>query len=190
MSAFTPVVSRRHLSAAAPVDRRETVRELVEREAVAILSYFARRTNSAEDAADLLSETLLVIWRRESSIPIDAVEARMWMFGVARRVLSTHRRTGARRLALTQRLGEQLASTRAAGEMLPDDEARDVQRAIESLPDLDREIIRLVYWEGFALSEVATILRMRDTTVRSRHHRARERLRGLLSDDGGASADT
>ena len=170
----------RHVSMVAKQSRQEIVRTFVEREASDLLAYFVRRTESAEDAADMLSETLLVIWRREGFIPSDATEARMWMFGVARKVLSGHRRTRSRQAALRTRLADELTITQVdASEPWVD----EVRAAISQLAEIDREIMRLVYWDGFSLGQTAQILRMRPGTVRSRHHRARARMRELLGED-------
>lgn len=152
---------------------------LVEREAGSLLDYFRRRTSKPEDAADLLGDTLLIVWRREKSIPDDPTRARMWLFGVARKVLSGQRRSTRRRSALAERLGTELASYPSA----PDDEAAiGIRSLIELLDEVDQEIIRLVYWDGFSLIEAAEILSMRPATVRSRHSRARVRLRSAMAD--------
>jgi RNA polymerase sigma-70 factor, ECF subfamily len=152
----------------------DSVTALVEREAPGLLAYFARRTSSPEDAADLLGDTLVVIWRRENSLPEDETKARMWLFGVARKVLSGHRRGARRRSALSARLRTRLASTPAAQSGEDSDEVREL---IADLSEIDREIIRLVYWEGFTLAEIAGIMSMRPGTVRSRHARAISKLR-------------
>lgn len=41
-----------------------------------VLAYFARRVTPHEDAADCLSETLLVIWRRRDTLPHADAERR------------------------------------------------------------------------------------------------------------------
>ena len=157
---------------------RLDVRAFVEREAPSILDYFGRRV-PASDAADLLGETLVVVARKTGSIPTDELHARMWLFGVARKVLSTHRRSALRRTALADKLRLELTTRPQA----PDASAHDeVREAIAALPALDREIIELVYWEGFSLEEVAGILSMRSATVRSRHARAKEKLRAVLAE--------
>jgi len=151
---------------------------LVEREAPALLAYFARRVPNREDAADLLGELLVVVWRRRSAIPADPTAARMWMYGVARKTLQRHRRGSVRRAALADRLREELAG-RPSSE--PSDAvASRVRELILALPDTDKEIIGLSYWEGFSLVEIARILGMPPATVRSRHARAKARLRAEL----------
>lgn len=158
---------------------QDRVTGLVEAEARALLGYFTRRLDGSSDAADLLGETLLVIWRRVNALPADPVEARMWMYGVAARVLSQHRRAGTRRTALTERLRIELQDT---GGHEPET-ALAVRAALRSLDPVDAEIIRLVHWEGFTQAQVATILGKRPGTIRSRYHRARGQLHKLLSND-------
>ncbi|WP_412939707.1 RNA polymerase sigma factor [Microbacterium sp. 2P01SA-2] len=60
------------------------------------------------------------------------------------------------------------------------DHAADVRAAITRLQAVDQEIIRLVYWDGFSLVDVAQHLGMNTATVRSRHARARSLLQTLL----------
>lgn len=153
------------------------VAAIAEREAASLLAYFERRVDVREDAADLVGETLLVLWRRASSVPEADDEARMWLFGVARRVLGGHRRTRRRRTALAERLRAELM----VASVSEDAAAEVVRAAVRALPEKDRELIGLVHWEGFALHEAAGILGIRAGTARMRYRRARERLARDLS---------
>lgn len=159
------------------VTNDERVARLVKDHAGALLDYFVRRVPDREDAADLLGETLVVVWRKARSVPSDAVEARMWMFGIARRVLSQGWRSRARRHALTNKLARHLAELAPVEEQ---DHSADVRAAVTKLQAVDQEIIRLVYWDGFTLVEAARHLGMNAATVRSRHARARSILQTLL----------
>src|SRR5215469_13461565 len=75
----------------------------------AVLGYVVRRTASPEDAADVIAETFLTCWRRLEEVP-PGLEARLWLFGVARRTLANHHRGERRRLALADRLRDDLAT--------------------------------------------------------------------------------
>ncbi len=161
------------------------VERLVEDALPALLSYFTRRVRPVEDAADLLSETLVVLWRRAHDVPVDPEAARRWAFGVARRVLATHRRTVRRRDDLTHRLRSELTTSSTPSR---DPAAARVHDALDALRPLDREIVRLVHWDGFSLVDAAAVLGRRPATVRSRYHRARQRLRTLLEDQGALNS--
>ncbi|NGN92523.1 sigma-70 family RNA polymerase sigma factor [Nocardioides sp. KC13] len=144
-----------------------------------LLAYFVRRVVSAEDAADLLGETLLQLWRRADALLDDPHDARMYAFGVARNVLRGHRRTNQRRSALAGRLRSELSSVDEVAHPA-DERVMDLRAALDRLKPIDQEILRLVHWDGLSLVETATVIGMREATVRSRYHRVRARLRQQL----------
>ena len=152
-----------------------------------LLNYFLRRVPDREDAADLLAETLLVMWKRIRHMPSDDAEARPWLFGVARRVLSHYHRAGVRRQRLADSLRAQVA---AAGQLtVPSAEARvEVQGLLAQLTEKDREIVLLHAWEGFTHEEIASIVGMKAASVRSRYARARSQLVSNLSKESQSAS--
>ena len=72
-----------------------------------VLAYALARTSKPEDAADVVAETFLVAWRRAADVP-SGPTARLWLFGVARRVLANQRRGEGRRTRLAERLQMEL----------------------------------------------------------------------------------
>ncbi|MFE9913663.1 RNA polymerase sigma factor [Micromonospora sp. NPDC005553] len=149
-----------------------------------LLAYALRRVAHPEDGADVVAETFLVAWRRRHDIPADG-EARLWLYGVARRVLANHHRGGVRRQRLGERLREQIAVVVAAdpGSEVP--ERLAVRAALAGLGELDREVLMLTVWEGLQPREVAAVLGVGPAVVRTRLSRARARLRELVGDDLG-----
>jgi len=66
----------------------------------------------------------------------------------------------------------------------PASEARpDLAAAIAALPPAEREIVALYYFAGRSLGSTARFLDIGEKTAKSRLHRARARLRGLIDDD-------
>jgi RNA polymerase sigma-70 factor (ECF subfamily) len=63
-------------------------------------------------------------------------------------------------------------------------ERMDLQRALAALPPPMREVLLLVTVEEYTYAETADILGVPVGTVMSRLHRARERLRELMMDNG------
>lgn len=144
-----------------------------------LLAYFARRVDSPEDAADLLAATLLAVWKRVDALPSDAGEVRPWMFGIARNALLHYYRGKRRRASLADRLRGVLAAEPRPG-FADASEFDALHDALRTLDEVDREIMALVHWEGLSLVEAARILKLKDSTVRSRYHRARAALRKQL----------
>ncbi|MFC5187662.1 RNA polymerase sigma factor [Actinomadura harenae] len=143
-----------------------------------VLGYALRRTGDPQDAADVVAETFLVAWRRLDDVP-PGDEARLWLYGVARRVLADQRRGERRRTALGARLRSELAATWPSPP--PEDgEPGLVAAALRSLPEADRELLTLVGWEGLDHGELATVLGCSRNAVRVRLHRARRRFARTL----------
>lgn len=174
-SAGGPVVAERR-AAGAPAGRAVTGADglLVSRfEKIyasafpAVLGYALRRAASADDAADVVAETFLVAWRRLNDVP-EGDAARLWLYGVARRVLANQRRAHRRQHRLTGKLvadllvaGIQLASAPLQGAAAHEQgfagfssAEGGVAAALARLSSLDREMLRLVAWEGLSPSEV------------------------------------
>jgi RNA polymerase sigma-70 factor, ECF subfamily len=156
----------------------QELRRLQEAHGPALLAYFARRVDPPEDAAVLFNDLLLVVWRRAASAPSDPEDIRMWMFGIARKLVLGHHRSRRRRSAVAERLREELAVRPAQS---ASDEALVVREAIEALPSVQRELVRLIHWDGFTIAEAAHITGVGASTARSRYQLARRRLAQQLS---------
>ncbi|GAB3631436.1 sigma-70 family RNA polymerase sigma factor [Microbacterium shaanxiense] len=142
-----------------------------------LLSYLARRTN-ADDAPDLLGETMVVAWRRVRELPVDPEGARVWLFGIARGTLQNHARGQRRRWALADRIRSQARDQATAP---PSDEGSEVRDAIARLDAELAELIRLVHWDRFSIADAAGLLGISASTARGRYQRAKEQLRAALS---------
>lgn len=149
-----------------------------------VLAYLARRVQPVEDAADLLSETMMITWRRRADIPATPDDV-PWLFVVARNVLANHRRAGERRDVATAELAQVLTGLACPSSNDHVDAGLDVRRALRELPDLDREIVALSAWDGLTSTEISALLDLPSATVRTRLARARQRLRQLIVADAG-----
>lgn len=65
-------------------------------------------------------------------------------------------------------------------QLLDDELALKVQEAVFSLPPMQREALVLFEYEGMTLGEIADLVGTDVGAVKSRLHRARERLRNVL----------
>lgn len=148
-----------------------------------LLAYALRRTERPADAADVVSETMLVAWRRLDEVPGGA-ETRPWLFGVTRRVLSNHYRSERRGTRLGERLRESLAEVEIADHAEAVGTRTAVREALLRLDEDDRELLCLTAWEGLGPGAIAVAMSVPAATVRTRLHRARARLRQELEAAG------
>jgi len=166
-------------SAASP---EQSFRELYAAHGRAILAYAVRRTRDPQDAADIVAETFLVAWRRLADI-LAGDDARLWLYGVARRTLANQARSDRRRERLAERLRHELPAAVAAVSAPGADDRPAVLAALRALDDADREILLLAGWEHLEPGEIARVLQISGVAARARLHRARRRLRAQLSQD-------
>ncbi|MEV4112929.1 RNA polymerase sigma factor [Nonomuraea sp. NPDC049695] len=142
-----------------------------------ILGYAVRRCSSPEDAADVVAETYVIAWRRIAELP-DGDAGRLWLYGVARRVLANHRRGERRRLTRHTELTDEIEYLYAA----PSHESGHdgVDEALGMLSDADRELLALALWEGLDPGEIAQVMDCSRNAARIRLHRARKRFAKAL----------
>jgi RNA polymerase sigma-70 factor (ECF subfamily) len=86
--------------------------------------------------------------------------------------------------ASTMILADRLAAsdTSPSGRMLREELRDRVQRALDQLAPLDREIVTLRHLEQLSFREAADVIGVTEAAAQSRYRRAAERLHELLSD--------
>jgi RNA polymerase sigma factor (sigma-70 family) len=164
--------------------RRRSFEDAYRSSGTAVLGYALRRTVSRDDALDVVAETFAIAWRRRDDLPEDPQELRPWLFGIARRCLANAARSSRRSDRLGARLAEAFADTPVPDPSTLHDHRTGTGLVLEALDRLspeDRELVTLIAWEGLAPAQAAAALGVPPGTVRVRLHRARTRLRALLS---------
>lgn len=138
-----------------------------------LFNYLRRRAQLSEDAADCLSETLEVLWRKRSHLPADTEGRRKWAFGIAHKVAQSQARRAYRASLLGDVLREQFVESTAPAD-------HDVHDLLKSLTEQDRELVELVVLDDFSIVEAGKILGLRAGAARMRYGRARAQLRITL----------
>lgn len=180
--AGTTVVRRDEAARPLGDGRAECFRVLFEAEYRAILAYALRRCESSDDANDVVAEVFGVAWRRFDELP-PRDEVRPWLFGVARRCLSTQRRGRLRRARLAERLGAlDVPSDGRVAETSEDERVAILRSALARLRLADREILQLAAWEELSHRQIAVALGISENAVAIRLHRARTRLRRAMDE--------
>ena len=153
-------------------ERKARLEALFAAHAASVLGY-ARRRSDPVTADDVLSEVFAVAWRRLDLIPVDA---KPWLLACARRVLANVRRGERRRGALIDRLTA--VAPRVEGP--PEATGNAVVDALAKLSERDREVLRLVAWEGLSPEQAGAALGCSRHALSMRLNRARKRLLDAL----------
>ncbi|MEM9532182.1 MAG: sigma-70 family RNA polymerase sigma factor [Pseudomonadota bacterium] len=142
-----------------------------------------RMTGSEADAADLVQEVFLCVFRKLAQYRFDASLA-TWIgriaYSVAVRFLERKRPTAAN-LDLDELAGSEAEPHRLAERS---DAQATVELALEALPPVPRTIVSLYHLRGLDLAEIARLTDLPVGTVKSHLHRARRRMRQLLETMG------
>lgn len=141
------------------------------RESVEPLRRFLARRTDPDTAADVLSDTLLVAWRRRDEIPDPPLP---WLYGTARNCLANAERALRRRARLAARLAAEPAPA-------PAPQHDEVLEAMGTLTEPEQELLRLWAWEQLGPAEIATVLGTAPNAVSVRLTRAKQHLRERLS---------
>ncbi|MFI6294815.1 RNA polymerase sigma factor [Nonomuraea sp. NPDC050790] len=161
----------------------EAFADLFTRHAPALRRYVARRLGPAL-ADDIVSDTFLAAFRRRARYDLRHPDARPWLYGIAARLVSRHRRVEVRFYRALVRSGvDEIAEPYA--ERVDDRVAAEqagLATALMKLSSGDREVLLLVAWADMSYQDVARALDIPLGTVRSRLNRARIRTRQALGE--------
>lgn len=136
---------------------------------------------SDSQAQDAAQDVFLVVYRRLPEFDGRAA-VRTWLFQIAVRVASDHRRSAQRKG--TEPLEEAMADTTPG----PEDRTEQaqalwqLQRMLDQLPDEQRLVLLLTEWEEMTGPEIAALLGINVNTVASRLRRAREALQQQIQE--------
>jgi RNA polymerase sigma-70 factor (ECF subfamily) len=155
-------------------DAEQRFRDLYEAAYTRILGYALRRTADREDAADVVAATFTIAWQKLDEIPAGP-EATLWLYGVARKVLSNHRRKQRSRSAVVEMLTLEYDAAWAdplpgAGEV-----SCGLAQAWAALSKEDRDLLGLMVWETLTTAQIATVTGCTRAVAKVRVHRARRR---------------
>ena len=140
----------------------------------AVTAYAARR--GSRDPDGVAAEVMTIAWRRLPVVPSD--DPLPWLYATARNVVWAEARSR-RRTAPSE------TGTAPAPEVRSLDP--DLDQALRTLRDSDREALLLVAWEDLTPSQAAAALGITPTAFRVRLFRARRRLQAALAAHAPAS---
>ncbi len=163
-----------------------------------VYDFCVRMLNDREEAFDLTQEIFLSIHQNVDKFRADA-KLTTWIFRISRNHclnrLKYLKRRGRGRSEEYGELNEKAITESMGGTAAPDDmvvkkrERQLVHQAIEELDEEQRSLVVLRDVEGLSYDEIMEITELPEGTVKSRLHRAREKLAGILARLESAFAD-
>jgi RNA polymerase sigma-70 factor (ECF subfamily) len=164
----------------------DAFRSLFARYAPAANALAVRVVRQAHLAEEIVQEAFMAVWRNPGGYDPSRGSVRAWLMGtVHHRAVDLVRREEAHRRRATASIPsatEELEdhADRVAGEMDRPGERRAVRAALLEIPEAQRDVIRLMYFEGLTQTQIAEATGLPLGTVKSRALLGMRRLRSTL----------
>jgi RNA polymerase sigma-70 factor, ECF subfamily len=157
------------------------VKTLLEEYVPRVYRFALQLTHNSHAAEDLSQETFLRALR-SGGLPSNPQAARVWLFRITVNLWRDQLRRGKLWVGRAEGLVEDPPSRLPA----PDQAVADLEelglalKALETLPDRQREVLYMSACEGLAVAEIAEVLGTRPDAVKSNLSLARKRMRQML----------
>jgi RNA polymerase sigma-70 factor, ECF subfamily len=155
----------------------DAIREVYREHAGAVHTVARSIVRDRELAADVVQQTFVKAWRAANAFE-GSRELAPWLYAIARRTAIDALRSESRPTR-----GGHAPETDVAVETESFDrtwERFEVRRALDALPDREREVVRLSHFMGYTHEVIADQLGIPVGTVKSRSGRAHKRLAAAL----------
>lgn len=173
-------------------------RTLVERHQNAVIGTVAKMLGNPSDAEDIAQQVFLRIWRNAKRYRPDA-RFTTYLFTITRNLVFNETRRRSRKKEVSAEEREESAGHAIAdrperqpdAELLHDELRRAVDAAIAALPENQRMAVVMRRYEQLSYEEIAAVLKLTVSSVKSLLFRARTTLRESLGAylDEASSAD-
>ncbi len=156
--------------------RDDEFERLYAEEAAGLFSFLAYRTGDRALAEDLLAEAFERALRGRRGFDRRRGSQKTWLYAIALNALRDHARRAAAESRAVERVGEPVTP-----DAIAQVEHRDqLQRALATLSDEEREAIALRFGADLTVPEIARVLKEPLTTVEGRVYWALRKLRAEL----------
>lgn len=163
---------------------------LCERYQRAVYTHTYYRLLSVEDAEDATQEIFQRAYLKLATFDTSR-RFRSWILAIATNYcIDIGRQRGSMKRFIQQWVSLDVADmwvsgsdANPEGSVLQHEEQKRVRQAVSKLPETYREVVVLFYWNNLSYTEIAEVTGLSESTIKTRLHRAREKLIGLL--EGG-----
>ena len=167
-----------------PESRDKGMRLLVEKYHVRIYKHIRHILLSHEDSNDVTQEVFVKIWQNIDKFRGDS-KLYSWIYRIASNESLNYIRKNKKHKFLVRESTENYLAEILSGDPYINGEEIQIklQKAIIKLPDKQRLIFNMRYFEEIKFKEIATILELTEGGVKSSYHIAEKKIREYLKPD-------
>ena len=136
-------------------------------------------------AEEVTQEVFLSIWQKASTFNPQRGSPKGWLMSITHHRIIDHIRSAKRARESTDRVAQDLFNLHSLYQVHTEDEAQrnmdrqEVIKSLESLPEEQRKVVIMAYFEGYSQSEIAEALNQPLGTVKTRMRLALQKLRAM-----------
>ncbi len=158
-------------------------RELFERWAPIVHGLTRRHLRDEDLAREITQQTFFKLHGARKDFRRDG-KLRPWLLTIAMNLVREHWRRGKRRKHVELDERREVAPTPERSRLELEERARLVHEALAELPETQREVVELHYFQERPYKEVAAMVGSTEGAVRVRAHRAYRKLEAILGELG------
>jgi RNA polymerase sigma-70 factor, ECF subfamily len=181
MSAEPPIAV--HLIQQVANQDRDAFSQIYDRFSTLVFTLAMRMLRARSDAEDLLQEVFVQIWRQAQSYSAERGSPEAWITNIARsRAIDKIRfiRRMEKSFVLTEDPARAESSDNVESSVAESEARMAMNSALANLPDTQRRVLELAYFDGLTQTEIANRLAEPLGTVKTRMRSGIQRLREML----------
>ena len=148
----------------------------------AVVWNILRNAMPPEDGEEVVSDVFLAAWRQPEALRPGLVKA--WLAAVARNKAKNRLRQMGRDLSLEENALDIPGPDDPPSDFERAEERRLVRQAVDALPSQDREIFLRHYYYAQTVQEIADLMGLNGSTVKTKLRRGRMKLKQILTREG------
>ena len=158
-----------------------------ERYATSVFSLARYMLREEAIAEEITQEVFLALWQKASTFNPQRGSPKGWLMSIAHHRVIDHVRSAKRARDSTDRVARDLFNLHSLYQVDTEDEAHrsmdreEVVKALQTLPEAQRKVVLMSYFEGYSQSEIAQMLDQPLGTVKTRLRLAIQKLRAIFN---------
>jgi RNA polymerase sigma-70 factor (ECF subfamily) len=172
-----------HLIRKVATQDRDAFAQLYDNCSSLVFTLAMRMLKARSDAEDLLQEVFVQIWRQAANYSEDRGTPEAWIINIARsRAIDKLRsiRRMEKNLVLTEDPAQAESAVNVESAAAESETRLTMNSALANLPEAQRKVLELAYFDGLTQTEIANRLAEPLGTVKTRMRSAIQRLREIL----------
>ena len=137
-------------------------------------------------AEEIAQDVFLAVWQKASTFKANRGSPKGWLMSIAHHRVIDHVRSAKRARASMDRMAQEMASleklyqVRTEDEALRNIESQEIAKALQRIPEAQRTVILMSYFQGYSQSEISEILDQPLGTVKTRIRLGMQKLRAIF----------